>query len=360
MEVDELQSALDPYLGQEIDLPSVLDRCVGNVINLTLFNKRFQKGQRDEFAHLKSLIDGMRDITSEFRYFIQYLVPWTSKVIPGPTLAETVKEKRALLDQFFNEQIEEHRKTIDFEQVENSDFVEAYLKEQRKRERDGDIETFCNKQLTAMCFDLWIAGHLTTTMTLTRFLTAIAVNNLLVSYYLHNPDVKKKIQIELGVVIGESRLITTADKNNLPYISAFLAETQRCANIIPLNLMHMTTRDTVIDGFEIPKATGVIAQISTVMTDEKVFPDPYCFNPERFIDENGKFKKCEQVIPFSIGKRQCLGEGLARMELFLFFANLFHRYDISPGKEGLPCLDKSKDNFVLPRKFNAVLVRRHS
>ncbi|CAA16294.2 CYtochrome P450 family [Caenorhabditis elegans] len=349
MEVEELFKELDAHGGEEIDLPKLIDRSVGNVINLTLFNKRFDMDKRDEFAHLKSLIDGMRNVTSQFRYLIQYLVPWTSTVLPGPTLSEKVRAKREELDDFFYSQIDEHRNEIDFDNTENLDFVEAYLKEQKKREEDGDFKTFCNKQLCAMLFDLWIAGLMTTTMTMTWGL----------SYYLYNPEVQRKIREELDKVIGNDRLISTADKNDLPYLQAFVTETQRTANIIPLNLIHMTTRDTVIDGFPIQKGTGVIAQISTVMYDEKVFPEPYKFKPERFI-ENGKFKKVDEVIPFSIGKRQCLGEGLARIELFLFFANIFNRYDVMPDFSGsLPDLDKSKDNFVIPRKFKAVLKRRY-
>lgn len=60
----------------------------------------------------------------------------------------------------------------------------------------------------------------------------------------------------------------------------------------------------------------------------QVFPEPYKFKPERFIDESGKLIKVDELVPFSIGKRQCPGEGLARMELFLFIANFFNRYQV--------------------------------
>lgn len=111
-----------------------------------------------------------------------------------------------------------------------------------------------------MCFDLWMAGLQTTTVTLTWGF----------SFYLHNADVQLKIREELDRVIGNDRLITTADKNCLPYLTAFINETQRCANIIPFNLLHVATRDTVIEGYPVKKGTGVIAQIGTVMSDEQV------------------------------------------------------------------------------------------
>lgn len=75
------------------------------------------------------------------------------------------------------------------------------------------------------------------------------------------------------------------------------------------------------------------------MYDEKIFPEPEKLDPTRFLDANGKLKKVEELCPFSIGKRQCLGEGLAKMELFLFFANVFNQFHIDLYDKN-PSLDK--------------------
>lgn len=242
-----------------------------------------------------------------------------------------IAEKRHDYYNFFYAQIQDHRAKINYQAEEYLDYAEAYLKEQKNQEQGGlGSDLFSDQQLANMCFDLWFAGLTTTNTTI----------NWTISYVLNHPEVQDKMQEELDKVVGSDRLVTISDKSSLPYMNAVINESQRCVNLLPCNLFHATTRDTVINGNIIPKGTGVIAQISTVMLDEKVllkviffkisyfqiFPDPYKFQPERFIDENGALKKIEQLIPFSVGKRQCLGEGLARMELFLIVANLFNRY----------------------------------
>ncbi|KAB7494262.1 hypothetical protein Anas_08785 [Armadillidium nasatum] len=61
------------------------------------------------------------------------------------------------------------------------------------------------------------------------------------------------------------------------------------------------------------------------------FKDPDKFDPSRFLDENGKFiPTCEGFQAFGIGKRQCLGEQFARMELFLLTAALLQNFSFSP------------------------------
>ncbi|CAI5450787.1 unnamed protein product [Caenorhabditis angaria] len=333
IEVQDIFKNFDSTVGsgEEIDIPLRFYNGVANVINQATFGYRFEDGVKDkEFLRLKKLIDWQNDELGKPLIFLQFFVPALRKFIPGNQAANVLKKFKDDFYGFFNEQIKQHRKTIDFESEENGDYCEAYLKEQKKREAEGDFESFSDIQLSNMCLDLWFAGLLTTTTTISWAL----------SFILHNPDVENKIYEELDKVIAEDRLITTSDKNDLPYMNAFITETQRCANIVPVNAFHQTTRDTVIDGWPVKAGTGVIAQISTVMMDEKVFPNPEKFDPTRHIDkETRKFKKIDEMIQFSTGKRHCLGEGLARMELFLFISNFLKRYKMRV--KNLPSLDNN-------------------
>ena len=169
-----------------------------------------------------------------------------------------------------------------------------------------------------MCLDLWFAGMETTANTL-------GFTGL---FLLRNPKVVEKMNAEFDTFIGSDRLITLKDRPNLKYLQAVINESQRMSNLLPQNLIHTTTVDVEIHGFKLKKGTCIVPQIGCVLFDERYFPDPYEFKPERFLDEHGNLRKIEQFVPFSVGKRQCLGESLARMELFLILANLYNQFEV--------------------------------
>src|SRR5437868_4098343 len=112
----------------------------------------------------------------------------------------------------------------------------------------------------------------------------------------------------------------------MPYTEAVIAETLRYSSLTPMGVFHTTMEDVEFHGYSIPKGTIVMPNQFYVHHDPKVWGDPMNFRPERFLTSEGTFKKHEALIPFSIGRRQCLGEALARDSLFLFATNLFQKY----------------------------------
>ncbi|EPY79841.1 cytochrome P450, family 2, subfamily J, polypeptide 2-like protein, partial [Camelus ferus] len=75
--------------------------------------------------------------------------------------------------------------------------------------------------------------------------------------------------------------------------------------------------------------TIVLTNLTALHRDPTAWATPDTFNPEHFL-ENGQFKKREDFLPFSAGKRVCLGEQLARSELFIFFTSLVQKFTFRP------------------------------
>lgn len=118
-------------------------------------------------------------------------------------------------------------------------------------------------------------------------------------------------------------------------------------------MIRRVTRDTIIDGFRLRKGQAVLPQISVMLYDPKIFPDPEKFRVERFIDENGRFTGSDKVLAFSIGKRQCVGEGIAKLQLFLYTANILNQFKLLPATN-LPILKRQNNgtaSTILPYRM---------
>ncbi|KAF8354832.1 hypothetical protein PRIPAC_96455 [Pristionchus pacificus] len=326
------------------------EKTVASVINLTLFGYRFDKNCENEFYRVRKMLDAQNEelrnpIIIAFIWMPQWLsdkIPWVKRRF------DLMWKVRDELFKFFGEKIQEHRDAIDYTSEECNDFCDAYLKEMHRLKDDPDT-SFHEKQFINVCLDLWLAGMETTASTM-AWGTALLLNY---------PEIQQKLHDEFDRVIGSDRLITMKDKNELHFLNAFINEVQRWANIVPQNLLRKMGRDVDIAGVHLKAGTAICPQISMLMSEESVFPDPYSFRPDRFIDEAGKLKTFKQFLPFSIGKRQCPGEGLARMELYLFFANLVHRFNITPiDSSKIPSLKKTLTTASKPEAFPCKLERR--
>ncbi|XP_064193469.1 cytochrome P450 2D9-like [Anguilla rostrata] len=152
-----------------------------------------------------------------------------------------------------------------------------------------------------------------------------------------HPDVQERCQKEIDEVLGEKEQASYEDRHKMPYTQAMIHEAQRVADTVPLSVFHTTTKDTRLMGYHIPKGTVIIPNLSSVLSEESQWKFPKEFNPSNFLNDQGEFVKPEAFMPFSTGSRVCLGEGLARMELFLILVTLLRRFKfVWPEDGGVP------------------------
>ena len=137
----------------------------------------------------------------------------------------------------------------------------------------------------------------------------------------------------------------------------------RLSSLAPLGVPHKTIRDTSIDNLKIPKGTQVWFNHWAIHHDERHWDEPDDFKPERWLDNEGKLVPGAKLsyLPFGAGRRVCIGESLAKIELFLYLSSILYRYDIETAPDGsLPDLEGVVSLLSTPKPFEVTLKRRVS
>ncbi|XP_025419275.1 cytochrome P450 307a1-like [Sipha flava] len=160
-----------------------------------------------------------------------------------------------------------------------------------------------------------------------------AVGNLVMlalSLLAINPRVAQAIRDEAHRVTGGHREVRLYDKPDMPYTEATLFETLRVLSspIVP----HVASEDTTIQGFQVKKGTCVIINNYELNTSPAYWDLPEVFDPNRFIqykpDGMPYIRKPKHFLPFSIGKRTCIGQQLVTGFGFVMLAGILQQYEV--------------------------------
>uniref|UniRef100_A0A673GIS8 Cytochrome P450 2J2-like n=1 Tax=Sinocyclocheilus rhinocerous TaxID=307959 RepID=A0A673GIS8_9TELE len=327
-----LNEAISHEQGRPFDPRLLLNNAVSNVICVLVFGNRFEYSDNDFQTLLKNVSEAVY-LDGGICAQLYNMFPWLMRRVPGPH------------NKNYYSVVNAHR--VDYDPSNPQDYIDCFLAEMEKLKDDTaagfDVENLC-----ICALDLFVAGTETTSTTLYWGLL----------YMIKYPEIQAKVQEEIDGVVGGSRQPSLSDKDNMPYTNAVIHEIQRIGNIIPINVVQATVEDTQIGEYSIPKVTIVTGNLTSVLFDESEWETPHSFNPGHFLDAEGKFRRRDAFLPFSLGKRVCLGEQLARMELFLFFSSLLQRFTFSSPAGVEPSLDFKMGATHCPQPYELCAVPR--
>ncbi|KAK5640618.1 hypothetical protein RI129_011429 [Pyrocoelia pectoralis] len=189
--------------------------------------------------------------------------------------------------------------------------------------------SFSEDQLLAIVLDLLIAGYDTTCNTL----------SFVFMYLLLHPEVQRNAQKEMDSVIGRGRLPSLEDRARLPYVESIILESLRMFAGRGFLIPRRAMKDSTLNGYFIPKGTFIQANSGGTLLDEGAgWKNPKTFDPERFM-KDGALNIPDNFILFGLGKRRCLGDTLARANIFLIVASLLHIFHFKPAPGSPPALE---------------------
>lgn len=294
----------------------VLNSAVSNTISVLLFGKAYQYSDPD-FICLQEIINDNLQQAASGGVFI--FIPFLAKVPFSP--ANKIKQGVQRFTDFAKKIVNEHRN--DFDSDHPRDIIDLYLK---KIEEEGRESSFDETNLMVLIGDLFGASSENT----------CAALKWSILYMMVYPDVQAKVRQELDLVVGPYRLPTLSDRDRLPYTDATLHEIQRMGQVSALGIAHACTADTTLGSYDISSGTLIVPNLWRLSRDGEIWNEPDQFRPERFLDKDGKCFSPKEFIPFSIGKRICSGESIARKELFVYFSSLLHQFTFSLPEQSPP------------------------
>ncbi|XP_037377030.1 steroid 17-alpha-hydroxylase/17,20 lyase-like [Talpa occidentalis] len=319
--------------GQSVDLSLPIYLAMTNIMCFICFNITYKNGD-PELKIIKNYNNGIMDTLRQNSMVDIFPI---LKVFPNKNL-EKMRKCVKMRNEFLTEIIEKYKENFSSDCITTmlDVLIQAQMNSDNNNAEPGrDSKLLSDKHILITIGNIFAAGVETTTSML----------QWIVAFLLHYPQLKRKIQEEIDQNVGFSRTPTLSDRNHLLLLEATIREVLRIRPASPLLLPHRAVVNSSIGGYAIDKGTDVIINMWALHQSEKEWDQPDKFMPERFLDPTGNqlISPSLSYLPFGAGPRTCVGEMLARRELFLFMAWLLQRFDLEvpddghmPALEGIP------------------------
>ena len=215
-------------------------------------------------------------------------------------------------------ELENHNATFNKDNIR--DIIDAMIKAKEEAEIEDNVskaEILSDKNIVGAMTDLFVGSIATTSSSIEWYLL----------YMIAYPDIQQKVQDEIENVVGNNRYPTLEDRENLPYFQATILESLRLSTTAALSAPRETIENVELHDCSIPSKTMIWVNMWSIHHDEKLWPEPDTFRPERHLNSDGTVNSSSpNLMPFGCGARVCIGETLARFNLYMILSHLLHHY----------------------------------
>ncbi|XP_024590743.1 steroid 17-alpha-hydroxylase/17,20 lyase [Neophocaena asiaeorientalis asiaeorientalis] len=329
-EVSLLCDSLATRHGESINLSEHLSLAVTNIISFICFSFSF-KNEDPALKAIYKFNDGI--LEAQGKEILSDIFPGF-KIFPSKAL-EKIKSCVRMRNELLSKILEKSKENFTSDSITNllDILIQAKMNaDNNNAGPDQDSKLLSDRHMLTTIGDIFGAGVETTT----------SVIKWIVAFLLHYPPLKKRIQDDVDQNIGFNRTPTISDRNRLVLLEATIREVLRIRPVSPTLIPHKAIVDSSIGDLTIDKGTDVVVNLWALHHSEKEWHRPDLFMPERFLDPTGTklISPSLSYLPFGAGPRSCIGEMLARQELFLFMTWLLQRFDLEIPDDGkLPSLE---------------------
>lgn len=246
-----------------------------------------------------SKLDSLRDLLTRILAFGESplsLLPPPPQLISRFTPMARFERMKGEVDELIYAVIEERRG----ESSESEDVLAMLLAATHEDGSPMSAEELRDELMTAL-----VAGHETTASQLTWAFERIA----------REPQIQTRLRTEIESGSGEE------------YMTATINEILRHRPVLPNAEPRIVKQPVEIGGVRYPRGVALLANAHLLHHDPAIYPDPYAFRPERFLENPpGTYT----WIPFGGGRRRCLGASFALLEMKIALRTVLERFSLTP------------------------------
>uniref|UniRef100_A0A0W0F4A8 Cytochrome P450 n=1 Tax=Moniliophthora roreri TaxID=221103 RepID=A0A0W0F4A8_MONRR len=281
--------------------------------------------------------------------FLKHVPSW----FPGAGFKRKARVWKEQASKMVNEPFLAAKKMID-----TGKFMPSFISLSLDRIHDSDDSARLEekeKVIREAAGSMYLAGSDTTVAALCSFIYAMTLS----------PEIQRKAQEELDSVIPPGRLPAFDDEKSLPYVTAIVWEALRWQNVTPLGIPHYLEVEDEYRGCRVPANSVVISNVWAILHDERLYPDPFEFKPERYL-KDGKIDETVQAplfAAFGFGRRVCPGRHVAYSSVWIATASILKTFNISKAVDDKghviePMFEPENSIVATPKPFRCAIKPR--